>query len=252
MTNARAKRAKILVFTTKYANLWGFCCRRRRGCLSSLINMNIKLLTGIQDDFICCVEALPRYRIIRFELYPYVITSRSDVELFFLVATISIFTPQRWPRSCAIALVCHSDVIIGLAGLTPLQVKVMKCHLDSAVEHCVNNPTGTQRRKRRKEKYYNIASKLVQFQATNLLRSSACSIIYPMDTRWWRKESIEMHVSKLSMDLKEQSFLKLILIFGLPFHVLSLFFFLKLSRAIGLFPLTSTIVMEVRRKLCDL
>ena len=60
MKNARAKRAKILVFTTKYANLWGFCCRRRRGCLSSLINMNSKLLTGIPDDFICCVEALPR------------------------------------------------------------------------------------------------------------------------------------------------------------------------------------------------
>ena len=30
---ARAKRAKILFFIVKYANLWGFCCRRRRGCL---------------------------------------------------------------------------------------------------------------------------------------------------------------------------------------------------------------------------
>ena len=36
MENARAKRAKILFFIVKYANLWGFCCRRRRGCLSSL------------------------------------------------------------------------------------------------------------------------------------------------------------------------------------------------------------------------
>ena len=35
--NARAKRAKILFFILKYANLWGFCCRRRRGCLSSLL-----------------------------------------------------------------------------------------------------------------------------------------------------------------------------------------------------------------------
>ena len=35
--NARAKRAKILFFIVKYANLWGFCCRRRRGCLSSLL-----------------------------------------------------------------------------------------------------------------------------------------------------------------------------------------------------------------------
>ena len=39
MKNARAKRAKILFFTVKYANLWGFCCRRRRGCLSSLIGL---------------------------------------------------------------------------------------------------------------------------------------------------------------------------------------------------------------------
>ena len=38
MKNARAKRAKILFFIVKYANLWGFCCRRRRGCLSSLID----------------------------------------------------------------------------------------------------------------------------------------------------------------------------------------------------------------------
>ena len=32
MKNARAKRAKLLFFTVKYANLWGFCCRRRRAC----------------------------------------------------------------------------------------------------------------------------------------------------------------------------------------------------------------------------
>ena len=37
MKNALAKRAKILFFIVKYANLSGFCCRRRRGCLSSLI-----------------------------------------------------------------------------------------------------------------------------------------------------------------------------------------------------------------------
>ena len=34
--NARAKRAKIMFFIVKYANLWGFCCRRPHGCLSSL------------------------------------------------------------------------------------------------------------------------------------------------------------------------------------------------------------------------
>ena len=37
MKNARAKRAKLLFFIVKYANLWGSCCRRRRGCLSSLL-----------------------------------------------------------------------------------------------------------------------------------------------------------------------------------------------------------------------
>ena len=37
MKNARAKRAKMLFFIVKYANLWGFCCRRRRGYLSSLL-----------------------------------------------------------------------------------------------------------------------------------------------------------------------------------------------------------------------
>ena len=35
--NARAKRAKILFFIVKYANLWRSRCRRRRGCLSSLM-----------------------------------------------------------------------------------------------------------------------------------------------------------------------------------------------------------------------
>ena len=37
MKNARAKRAKMMFFIVKYANLWGFCCRRRRGYLSSLM-----------------------------------------------------------------------------------------------------------------------------------------------------------------------------------------------------------------------
>ena len=38
MENVRAKRAKILFFIVKYANSWGFCCRRRRGCLSSVLS----------------------------------------------------------------------------------------------------------------------------------------------------------------------------------------------------------------------
>ena len=35
MKNARAKRAKILFSLVKCANLWGFCYRRRRGCLKA-------------------------------------------------------------------------------------------------------------------------------------------------------------------------------------------------------------------------
>ena len=41
MKSARAKRAKILFFIVKYANLSGFCCRRRRGCLSSLLILKL-------------------------------------------------------------------------------------------------------------------------------------------------------------------------------------------------------------------
>ena len=41
MKNARAKRAKILVFIVKYANVWVFCCRRHRGCLNPLIRHDL-------------------------------------------------------------------------------------------------------------------------------------------------------------------------------------------------------------------
>ena len=36
MKNARAKRAKILFFIVKYANLWGLFSCRRRSCLIKL------------------------------------------------------------------------------------------------------------------------------------------------------------------------------------------------------------------------
>ena len=144
------KACKNTVFHCQICKFVGFLLLSSSWSLK-LPNMSSKLLTVIQDYFICCVETLASQGIIRFELYPYVITSRCDVKLW-PVTTISIFfIPQvLWPRTWAIALVCHSYVIIGLAGLTPLQVKVTKCHLDFAVEHCVKNPTGAKRRKRRK------------------------------------------------------------------------------------------------------
>ena len=49
--NARAKRAKILFFIVKYANLWGFCCRRRRSCLSSLITLRGQSTAHIYVSF---------------------------------------------------------------------------------------------------------------------------------------------------------------------------------------------------------
>ena len=42
MKNAHAKRAKILFFIVKYANLWGFYCRRC-DCLSSLMRLTVNI-----------------------------------------------------------------------------------------------------------------------------------------------------------------------------------------------------------------
>ena len=49
MKTARAKRAKILFSIVKYANLWGFCCRLRRGCLSSLLSRRFHIPGGFQS-----------------------------------------------------------------------------------------------------------------------------------------------------------------------------------------------------------
>ena len=55
MKNSRAKRAKILFFIVNYANLCGFCCRRRRGCLSSLLErINER---GFQEKMVLTGEA---------------------------------------------------------------------------------------------------------------------------------------------------------------------------------------------------
>ena len=48
--DARAKRAKILFFIVRYANLWGFCCRRRHGCLSSLLSCPILDCSRLSDS----------------------------------------------------------------------------------------------------------------------------------------------------------------------------------------------------------
>ena len=51
MSKDKNARAKILFFIVKYANLWGSYCRRRRGCLSSLLYM-ISLDHALKYDLV--------------------------------------------------------------------------------------------------------------------------------------------------------------------------------------------------------
>ena len=55
MKSARAKRAKILFSIVKYANLWSFCCLRRRGCLSSRLQ---KQKVTFSDDVLASVAVV--------------------------------------------------------------------------------------------------------------------------------------------------------------------------------------------------
>ena len=55
MKYARAKRAKKLFSIVKYANLWGFCYRRRRGCLSSRLQ---KREGTFSDDVLASVAVV--------------------------------------------------------------------------------------------------------------------------------------------------------------------------------------------------
>ena len=62
MKYARAKRAKILFSIVKYANLWGFCCRRRRGCLSSrLQKQKVTFQMTFSLPSPSCLLKLPNY-----------------------------------------------------------------------------------------------------------------------------------------------------------------------------------------------
>ena len=55
MKNARAKRAKLLFFIVKYANLWRSCCRRRRGCLSFLFEVLTTTRARSSKYFVLCL-----------------------------------------------------------------------------------------------------------------------------------------------------------------------------------------------------
>jgi len=54
MKYARAKRAKILFFIVKYANLWRSCCRRCRGCVNSRIRKHVRSLMLKQNENCTC------------------------------------------------------------------------------------------------------------------------------------------------------------------------------------------------------
>ena len=55
MKYASGKRAKILFSIVKYANLWGFCCRPRRGCLSLRLQ---KREVTFSDDVLASVAVV--------------------------------------------------------------------------------------------------------------------------------------------------------------------------------------------------
>ena len=55
MKYARAKRANILFSIVKYADLWDFCCCRRRGCLSSRLQ---EREVTFSDDVLASVAVL--------------------------------------------------------------------------------------------------------------------------------------------------------------------------------------------------
>ena len=68
MKNARTKRGKLLFFIVKYANLWGSCCRRRRGCLSSLF---LLLRVKITREIIVPRKALRNFGQWQFEIFEF-------------------------------------------------------------------------------------------------------------------------------------------------------------------------------------
>ena len=74
MKNAHAKRAKILFFIVKYANLWGFCCRRRCDCLSSLLLREataepIAVITALGIQFSLTVTAIPKVTVTGLDIF---------------------------------------------------------------------------------------------------------------------------------------------------------------------------------------
>ena len=56
MKNARAKRAKILFFIVKYANLWSLCCPHSRGCLAPREELIVFAYLILKPQFLSVVQ----------------------------------------------------------------------------------------------------------------------------------------------------------------------------------------------------
>ena len=91
MKNARAKRAKILFFIVKYANLWGFCCCRRRGCLSSLFtnDENEWMTKSFPKSFIGLRDALTLRQSSSIDVDAFIYTNDLRMHHFTLFSVIA-------------------------------------------------------------------------------------------------------------------------------------------------------------------
>ena len=95
MKYARAKRAKILFSIVKYANLWGFCCRRRRGCLSSLMWSVRRRLCRVHAPDTCVVtNTIPGNREASWATRP--------IEDWLVDKQFSVFKKRRSKFDCLI------------------------------------------------------------------------------------------------------------------------------------------------------
>ena len=103
MKNARAKRAKILFFIVKYANLWGFCCRRRRGCLSSLFSVPGTMCTEV---FFFLSKGEISFKS-DFEIYPSFQSKRKTFQLTWIVhPRLDHIVQSKTIFSCFVPQIC--------------------------------------------------------------------------------------------------------------------------------------------------
>ena len=135
MKNARAKRAEILLFIVKYANLWGFCCRRRRVCLSSLLGLtpgqrNKRSCSCTSPALFSFPERSFRFSIL-FSLY------RSCDDTLELNFVLFIYAPVIWNP--------HIPSIRAWAGHSLfMQVKVSEVVPGDKREWCIPPPPTVQ------------------------------------------------------------------------------------------------------------